>query len=176
MPLVLDRDRSEVTIHTTAQGMLSALAHDLDLTARIDRGDIDGERITAYFPIADIAVVGMRRHGKSATHAPSPKDKDEIERRLRSEVFKGAGGDIVVVGHLDGRTATLEVRSAFGRDKVTSHIERRDEDGTTTVRGSCTLSLAALGTGKVSVPMGALRLSDAVGVRFAVTVRQVAEP
>lgn len=168
MTFVLDRDRSKITVHTFAEGMLSAFAHDLDLSARIDRGDVEGERITAYLPISSIAVTGMRRHGKGDTHPPSPKDKDDIQDRVRREVFKGVGGDIVVAGHLDGRTATLEVRTAFGADKVTTTVDRRAESGRTIVRGACGLSLKALGTGKVSAPMGALRLRDRVDVEFEI--------
>jgi hypothetical protein len=170
MTLVLDCDRSKVTLHTFAEGMLSAFAHDLDLTARVDRGDVDGERMTAYFPVSGLAVVGMRRHGKSDTHAPNAKDKDDIEDRVRREIFKGIGGDVVVVGRLDGRVATLEVRTAFGSDKVTTSVERREEDGRTSLRGACTLSLKALGTGKVSAPMGALRLRDGVEVEFTIVL------
>ena len=172
MTLVLHRDRSKVTLHTFAEGMLSAFAHDLDLSARVDRADVEGDRVTAYFPISGLAVVGMRRHGKSDTHAPSAKDKDDIEDRVRREVFKGVGGDIVVVARLEGRTATLDVRTAFGSEKVMTTADRRDEAGGSVVRGACTLPLKALGTGKVSAPMGALRLRDGVEVEFEIAFEE----
>lgn len=47
-------------------------------------------------------------------------------------------------------------------------------DGDTIIaEGDCELSLAALGTGKVHVPMGAIRLKDEIRVRFRAVFRQV---
>ena len=164
---------SHVTIETAARGLLAAAAHDLRIEAPIASGESeDGLLCTARFAPASMRVAESRRHGTSEWHDPSPKDARDIEERIRTEVFERLSEVVVEarVASADAVRATVTVRAARTQTlEVPVRIERAGE--TTTVRGRCELSLSALGTGKVRIPLGAIKLEDAVVVAFEVVLR-----
>jgi hypothetical protein len=164
---------SHVTIETAARGLLAAAAHDLRIEAPIASGESeDGQRCTARFSVASMRVGQSRRHGTAEWHDPAPKDASDIEERIRTEVFERLGEVVVEArtASAEAGRATVTVRAARSQTvEVPVRIERGGE--TTTVRGRCELSLAALGTGKVRVPLGAIKLEDAVAVTFEVVLR-----
>lgn len=158
--------KSRVIVETTARGMLAAAAHDLRILAPVASGESeDGVRCTARFAVAAMKVDASRRHGTSAWHDPSEHDARDIEQRIREEAF--AGRDHVIVdASLDGDRATICVRATRPQTVVVPvRVERGDE---TAARGRCELSLEALGTGKIHVPLGAIKLEDRVSVEFEV--------
>lgn len=168
MSLALSPAGTRVTVEVHAAGLLSAAAHDLRLAAEGPSGEsADGVVLTARFPVAKLRVIASRRHGTRDWHDPSPADAAEIEERIRKEIFLGAG-QVEVEGRLEGRQAKLAVRAPGGSQRLTTPVTLEAADGRTRVRGACELSLRALGTGKVRVPLGAIKLEDAVRVEFDV--------
>lgn len=165
----VDGSKSRVIIETTARGLLAAAAHDLRIEAPIASGESpDGVRCTAHFPVASMKVAASRRHGTSDWHDPNERDARDIEGRIRSEAFSGLK-EIVVEGALDGAKGKLTVRAARTQSvEVPVRVERTD--GGTTVHGKCDLSLQALGTGKIHVPLGAIKLDDRVVVTFDIVL------
>ena len=163
---------SHVTIETAARGLLAAAAHDLRIEAPIGSGETEGElRAVARFPIASMKVGASRRHGTSEWHDPSRSDASDVEGRIRREVFEGVR-EVVVEASIaspDAARATITVRA--GRTQTVDAPVRIEREGETVkVHGRCELSLSALGTGKVHVPLGAIKVDDRVLVTFDVVL------
>ena len=155
-------NESSVIIETHAAGLLAAIAHDLRIDAPIAEGEADGARCTARFRVDAMKVVASRRHGTSEWHVPDTNDARDIEKRIRTEAFAG----------LD------EVRIEATASKITVHAARSQTVATVahvdpgTVFGECELSLAALGVGKIHIPLGAVKLDDRIVVTFDVVLRE----
>jgi hypothetical protein len=165
--LILDVERSEVVIEVTAAGLLAAAAHDLQIVAKAASGaSDDGVVMSVRFPVSGLSVWKSRRHGRGDWHEPSRSDAKDIEGRIRTQVFP-KGDEIVVVGSED----TIVVRAPGGEQRVVTNVTMERSDEETRVRGSCELSLRALGTGKVQIPLGAVKLEDIIRVRFNVVAR-----
>ena len=162
-------EASRVTVETAPRGLLAAAAHDLRIDAPVSSGEsADGARCTARFTVASMRVASSRRHGTSAWHDPNAKDAADIERRIRDEAFEGVR-EIAVDAALDGSRATITTRAARA-ETVTVPVRVEREGERTTVHGECELSLEALGTGKIHVPLGAIKLDDRVRVTFDVVL------
>jgi hypothetical protein len=159
--------KSRVVVETEASGLLAALAHDLRIEAPIAEGESDdGEGCRLRFDVARMKVVEACRHGSGAWHPPSPSDAADIEGRVAREVFQGVSF-VTAHGALDGTRARLTVR-ARGEQIVDAPVEVERGAGSARASGRVELSLRALETGKVHVPLGAIKLSDRVVVTFDV--------
>jgi hypothetical protein len=153
---------SSVVIETTARGLLAAVAHDLRIEAPVASGEADDTTCVARFRVDAMKVVASRRHGTSEWHVPDTNDARDIEHRIRTEAFAGVD----------------EVRVEATASKITVHAARTQavatvahvEDGK--VFGECELSLAALGVGKIHIPLGAVKLDDRIVVTFDVVLRE----
>jgi len=156
-------EESRVVIETEARGLLAAAAHDLRIEAPIASGEADDARCTARFEVAAMRVAESRRHGTDAWRTPDERDARDIERRIRDEAFPGLR-EIVV----EGQSASVTVRAARTQTVTAAVAIERGEK--TVVRGRCALSLAALGVGKIHVPLGAIKLDDRVEVSFDVVL------
>jgi hypothetical protein len=157
-------------VHTYAEGLFSALAHDLELAASDLTGDASETGDTAvaevHVQVASLHVVGVLKKGRVDTSVLSSGDRGTIERQIRDEVL--AGGEIVARGERDasGR-AVVAVRSARGVDRVTCDVALSRENGARArVTGTAEVSLGALGAPPVKGPMGAFRVKDRVRIEF----------
>lgn len=149
-----------------AEGPLARLAHDIRLEAGGATAESDGETVRARFPVAGLRAVESSRHGKERFEPPTPRDAEEIESRVRTVAL--AGGEAVLVTATRDR---VEVTAPRGRQTVAPREVRVAREGARLrVRAVCTLSLSALGTGKVDMPLGAVRLSDAVEIDVDLTL------
>jgi hypothetical protein len=160
----LDASRSRVAISTFAEGLFSALAHNLELVA----GDVTGEATASsaevHVPVASIRVSGVVKRGKVDAGVLSSGDRAAIERQIRDEVL--AGSEIVARGEQVGSHASIEVKGPRGSTRVTCDAAITRQDDLTHVKGRVELSLAALGCPPVKGPMGAFRVSDRVRIDF----------
>jgi hypothetical protein len=155
-----------VIVTVRAEGALARLAHDIRVEARDGSCTLEGDTVRARFPVAGLFVEATSRHGKNAFDSPSADDAREIEHRMRTVAL--AGGDAIEIVATRGR---IEVIAPHGKQTVSPrNLDVRREGDRTIVRGACTLSLAALGTGKIQVPLGAVGVSDAIDVDFVVTI------
>jgi hypothetical protein len=151
--------RSRVIIETTARGVLAAAGHDLRLEAPIANGDVDDEKCVARFVVAEMRVAQMRRHG-TKTWGPRTSDADDIERRIREEAFPGLN-EITV----EATREMIAVRATRSQSVKTVASITTDR-----IEGKCELSLAALGVGKIRVPLGAIKLDDSVIVTYVIVI------
>src|SRR6185295_2978151 len=152
----LDPARTSILVHTFAEGLLSRLAHDLEIEARGARGVTDAPDTGSIdVPVAELRVVGARKKNVVDPSALSASERADIEQKIRAEVLPG-GEHVRVVVALEGARARLT---------VTTPVSRAREEGNSgeiVVSGQCDLSLKALGIAPVKGPMNAFRLSDRV--------------
>lgn len=151
--------RSRVVIETTARGVLAVAGHDLRIEAPICEGEASDETCVAKFRVADMRVAEMRRHG-TKTWGARTGDAEDIERRIRDEAFPNVE-EITV----EGTRETITVRAARTQSVTTDASIAPNR-----VEGKCELSLSALGIGKIRVPLGAIKLDDAVSVTYVIVL------
>jgi hypothetical protein len=184
----LDAARSRVAIYTFAEGLLSRLAHDLELTVDDMTGELtgsaDARACELRVPVRAIKVTGVMKRGVLDPRVLSSADRETIERQIREDVMRG-GDDAVVTargtrseGKGEGSSAgksrarvRIEVALPRGRATFTCDVEVLDADeaaekGEARACGEIDLSLRALGVAPVKGPMGAFRVSDRVRVAF----------
>jgi polyisoprenoid-binding protein YceI len=126
-----DASSADCRIYTFKEGLLSAVAHDLELVVRTFEIDVaDGRsQVRASFDPRSIEVVDAIIDGKRAPGTLSDKDKEKIRANIASEVIpvkkhpeirfessevKAEGDTWTVRGRLDlaGRSREIMVRAA----------------------------------------------------------------
>ena len=178
MPAVrytLDAPTSKLTIRTGTVGMFSPLAHDLELAAGALRGELeldgDAYSVRVQVHVAQLRVAGVVKRGKLDADALSARDRAEIERRIREDVFRTAG-DVLIEARGTGRTAAVDVRVGAGVARVSVGLSKLTRDALEArADGECELSIKALGLTEVRGPLNAFRVADTLHVRFDVTFR-----
>ncbi len=162
----LDLTRSAVTLRTRAKGLLSALAHDLELSGSFARGSVkrDGDRWEGELAVAPSAlkVVGPIKGGATVRDGLPAWEVREIERRIVEEVF---GGVSEIVVRVRGTTSSPEidvVAKREGRAKV--KVGLRDDGGSIAVNATGAVSMKSVGLAEVKGPLGAFTVKDDVEV------------
>jgi hypothetical protein len=168
----LDASRSRLAIYTEAEGLFSALAHDLELIAGDLQGEASGSEATVRVAVAAIRVSGVMKRGKLDPSVLSRGDQEAIERQIRDEILRGR--EVVARGTLEGNRAAIAIEVGAGTAKVRCDVtvERgpsetsQAKEASTRMRGAAEVSLAALGAPTVKGPLGAFRVKDRVRVVF----------
>ena len=90
----LDAAVSRASARTDTEGMLSPMAHRLE----VDAGPLSGHasveahewKVSVVMHVSAFRVVGALKNGLVARDVLSPRDRGEIERRIRDDVFAGS--------------------------------------------------------------------------------------
>lgn len=156
----LVREASEIRIHTRAEGFLSPLAHDLELSATPSELANDDTLVIAA---AAVRVVGVLKKGRVDDGVLSVGDKFEIDRRVREELLVG---DVTVKATRSGNDLDVVVSTKRGSEtkRLSASVTTRDDR--IDVKGELVLSMKKLGIGPVKGPMGVFRVKDDVTVLF----------
>lgn len=89
MPRVTEQ-RAECVVHTFKQGLLSAIAHDLEI--RVERFSIEWDdartRVEARFDPRSLKVAHAMKDGAPNRSALSERDKRKIESNIEDEVLE----------------------------------------------------------------------------------------
>lgn len=173
----IDDQASSITIRTRAKGLLSKLAHDLEIQVERFEGDVDvdGDSWTATLtvPAGALRVVGALKRGRVDDGVLSSNDKAEIDRKIRNDVVP----DAVRIA-IEGRSPTqarVDVVVATGSQRIDGHLDREGaSDGAMVAYGQLTLSLRALGIKEIKGPLGAFKVDDAIDVAFWMKVTRPA--
>jgi hypothetical protein len=172
---LVDPEASKLTVRTHATGMLARLAHNLELEASTLRGraSVAEEAFSAeiFVPVASLRVAGTLRGDRVHGAKLTASDRAEIERKLREEVLAGT-----VEVHAFGRGASrdradITVEIASGKSTIPATLRVTEEASLLHVAGRVELSLKRLRVPEIKGPLGAFRVSDAVQVLFAFTLR-----
>ncbi len=131
--------KGTVHLFTYTEGVLSAIAHDLRLTVKRFRVQVDGENVSGFFMPESIQVDGAMKNGKLNERALSDKDRSKIRSTMSGEVlrtsqfgkvnFNGTvtqqGLALVARGELElvGKKKTLEVAMRRRGDNITGEVE-----------------------------------------------------
>ncbi|MBX3274391.1 MAG: YceI family protein [Sandaracinaceae bacterium] len=160
-----DATSARCAVFTFKEGLLSAVAHDLELEVgrfTVEVSD-DGASIRARFEAGSLRVVEPIVDGRRAPGTLSDKDKRKIEENLRDDVLHAKRHpeivfestevtDTRVVGRLTMNGATREVRCT------------RDGE-----RASATLHQPDWGIKPYSAMLGTLKIKPDVRVELALT-------
>ena len=159
----IDAARSRLAIYTEAEGLFSALAHDLELLAANLEGDASESSAEVRVASSAIRVTGVMKRGKLDPGVLSASERDAIERQIKEDILRG---EVCARGTLDGGRATIEVATESGRARIACDVTVSSEGSGKRARGRAEISLAALGAPPVRGPMGAFRVKDRVRVEF----------
>jgi hypothetical protein len=165
----LDRSRSRLAIHTFAEGLFSALAHDLELQAGDLEGDATEDTAELTVKVASIQVSGVMKKGRLDAGVLSRGDREVIEEQIRADVLPGE--TVTARGGLQGGRASIEVVGPQGRTRVTCDVAVTREGDEKRARGSAEVALSAIGARPVKGPLGAFRVRDRVRVEFDLVFR-----
>jgi polyisoprenoid-binding protein YceI len=142
-----DADSAECTVLTFKEGLLSAVAHDLEL--RVTRFEIDVEdgrsAVRARFEAASIRVVGATVGGAVRAGTLSDADKRKIEQSLADEVLRarehpevrfastrltpdGEGYQIAGELSLRGHTRAVDVHARAVGDRLVAEVRVHQPD------------------------------------------------
>ena len=160
-------DLAEVTvfIRTYAEGLLSRLAHDLELRAEATQVSFDGTKATLGFRVGDLRVQGVLKHGRVDPNVLSASDVRDIEGRILSSLKAKANDEVTVILEIDGTALRGHIAAPCGRTSV--HLgskQTQGPEGARAITATGKLSLAALGVAAVKGPMGSFRLADMVEI------------
>ncbi|MFT6395853.1 MAG: hypothetical protein ACJAYU_000595 [Bradymonadia bacterium] len=131
--------KGTVHLFTYKEGVLSAIAHDLRLTVKRFRVQVDGANVTGFFMPESITVDGAMKNGKLNERGLSDKDKSKIRSIMAGEVLRTSqfgkvnftgivtqeGLALVARGELElvGKKQQLEVAMRRRGDNITGEIE-----------------------------------------------------
>ena len=176
-PLAIDPEKSRVRIHTFAEGLLSRLAHDLEIVCEKMEGTAtrEGASATAALsvPLSAMTVSGVLKKGTLDTSVLSDSDCRDVLDKMRREVFHAdAGAAVKVEVTLDGASAKVRVTPPKHRGvEVVLTPRISDVDGAVRVEGSFEISLASIGSDPVKGPMGAFKVKDRIKIFADLTFR-----
>jgi polyisoprenoid-binding protein YceI len=112
------QDDAEALVFTFKDGLLSKVAHDLELRVTRFSVDIDAatSSVSAELDPASLVVVNAMHDGKAAPRALSDADKQKIESQIRKEVLETDRHELIRF-----RSSQLE-RRADGGYSVTGEL------------------------------------------------------
>lgn len=173
----IDAATARLRVRTRASGLLSRLAHDLEIAASTVTGHahLDGEAWSAdlVVPTAGLRVVGALHGQELDENALSANDRDQIERRLRDDVLAGKRAIDVRASGSDRRSGVAAVTlDARRQDGVALTLRVAVDAGTLTVSGSARVALSRLGVREVKGPLGAFRVADIIEVLWDLVLRE----
>jgi hypothetical protein len=168
----IDQSRGEVRVFTFKEGLLSAVAHDLELA--VDRFAItwnDAQtELTATFDARSVHVLHAIVHGRPAPGALSPRDLAKIDANLASDALRSASHPEVRFassaieksgeGFLVRGTLTLVGRA----NEIRAEVRREGERWVTEVA----IDQPRWGITPYSAMMGTLKIKPEVRVRLSV--------
>jgi hypothetical protein len=169
----IDLAASSITIRTRAKGLLSKLAHDLEIQADHFEGsvELDGDawRAELAIPVSGLRVVGALKNDSVDHGVLSARDVADIARKIQREVLVGREIRVTVEGasRVRGRATVV---APGGRQTIDVDLDSRDEAGFIVASGLTALSLSALGVKEIKGPLGAFKVDDRVEVAFCVRV------
>jgi hypothetical protein len=154
-----------VSVRTHAEGLLSRLAHDLELRARATQASFDGHKATLAFRVGDLRVQGVLKHGRVDSNVLSQSDVRDIEERILGSLKAKADDKVTVELEVDGAALRGHITAPCGHTSMRlSTTESAAPNEGRVIKANGTLSIAALGAGAVKGPMGSFRLADTVEI------------
>ena len=156
-------ERGQVRAYTFKEGLLSSVAHDLELELPDFQVRFNGGDVVATFDLTSIAVLGAMVEQKPSPKSLNASDRKKIEQTVHREVLKTRRhpkaelSGCVIDGQLEG-TLTLCGQSAPVTGPVTSVNAR--------ATGVVEIKPSMWGIKPYSALFGALKLKDRVRIEY----------
>ncbi len=161
---VFDERSGECLIFTFKEGLLSAVAHDLQLRVGRFRVEVAEESasVTAEFDPSSLSVVCAMKQGRPAPGALSPSDVRTIEKNIRDEVLESRKHASIRFVSTRATSERVEGRlSLHGRDR---EIALAVESSDAAKRCEVTLHQPDFGIRPYSAMLGALKVNPDVKI------------
>ena len=174
--MTFDQDNSRCQIFTFKEGLLSKVAHDLQL--KVNRYEVawaDGT-VTATFDPKSISVVHAMKRGRGNPRALSSGDKEKILENMYRDVFSTAQ-------HPEIRFSSDSIRESGDRIEVNGMLElqgvRRTVRTTAAREGhewvfTVPIYQPDFGIKPFSALMGAIKIKPSLTVKFSFAANQEA--
>lgn len=160
-----------ITVLTFKEGLLSKVAHDLQLSLERFKIQTDGSRVEAEFFPDSLVVEGAMRRGILDSGALSDGDRREIGANLREKVLRTEEHPSIKLtaraARDDGRLRLVGPLTMMGKS-VELAFDVDDRGGFW--RGEVELTPSRWGIHPFKALLGAIKLQDRVVVRFELPV------
>jgi polyisoprenoid-binding protein YceI len=168
LPVLIDPERCECLVFTYKEGLLSPVAHDLQLRVTRFTVEVEGETLRARFDASSLEVVCAMRDGQPAPWILSAADKDKIAHTIRDEVLDSSlhreiAFDSTSVHVTTDRAQVAGKLKLHGRTRELTIDATRAADGRYVAQVS--LHQPDFGITPYKAMLGALRVKPAVTVR-----------
>ena len=164
-----DASTAECLVLTYKEGLLSAIAHDLEI--RVERFDLDVDEVPlavrARFDAASLKVIGALRDGAPQAGALGESDRQKIERTIASEVLHAREHPAIVFA---SSAITAEGEGFRVAGDLTLHGKRRPLTFVVRPEGDRMVAAVRLhqpdfGIKPYSAMLGALKIKPDVTIR-----------
>jgi hypothetical protein len=173
MTTIGERDGGEVRVFTFKEGLLSAIAHDLEIACERFTITWDEARtkVTATFDGSSLRVLHPVVHGRPSPGTLSPRDLAKIESTITADVLRARGGSREI--RFESSSVTSEddgfsLRGTLSLNGRTNEISARVRmDGVRYVT-ELVLDQTRWGITPYSAMMGTLKIKPEIRVRVSV--------
>jgi len=170
MPLTDETQGAEARVFTFKDGLLSPVAHDLEIAIERLRLEWSERSVTATFDLTSLRVVHAVVSGRPAPNALSPQDRRKIEQNIANEVLRTqrhpeARFESRAVAPNDAGYSVRGALTLVGRAHDVSAIVRRREGRLST---ELSLDQREWGITPYSAMLGTLKLKPELIVRVSV--------
>jgi polyisoprenoid-binding protein YceI len=170
----LDPAQSRFTVQAFAGGMLSGLGHSPTFAIREFTGEL---RFTPDAPAESSFRLSVKADSLALTDSVSPKDRNEIESRMRQEVLETATSPEIV--YQSTKITADKIADSWYRIRIAGELRLRAakkpqavdaqlrlSDDQMRLSGQCTLLQSAFGIKQVSALGGMIKLKDELKFDF----------
>ncbi|HJL17818.1 MAG TPA: YceI family protein [Sandaracinaceae bacterium LLY-WYZ-13_1] len=169
-----DAETADCRVFTYKEGLLSAVAHDLELRVGSFEVELSDDRasVTATFEPRSIRVVDAIVEGRRSPGTLSEKDKAKIESNIVTEV-------IPVKQHADVRFTSSEIREVDAGWEIRGTLELAGHERELTIPvhreegravGEVTLHQPDFGIKPYSAMLGALKIQPDIKIRIELPI------
>ena len=159
--------KGQVKLFTFKDGLLSAIAHDLQLTVSRFRIEVRDDQVSGFFVTDSIVVDGAVKDGRLDPRVLSDKDKAKIRTTMAAEVLRSSEfGKVAFSGTVSQEGLAIVARgdpSLVGKSVSIEVAMRRKGDS---VVGEIEIQPSRWGIKPYKVLGGTLKLQDRVRVTF----------
>ena len=163
-------ENAKVRVFTYKEGLLSAVAHDLEIEVPVFSIEVEEETIRATFFARSLRVLHAIEAGSPKPGKLSDRDKKTIESNIASDVLQSARyPEIRFEGTRSGEAQQISIEgtlSIAGRSRKV-RLEARKQDGTW--NAETTIHQPDFGIKPYSAMLGALKIKPDIRVTFSLT-------
>ena len=170
MPLLDETRGAEARVFTFKDGLLSPIAHDLEIAIERVRVDWSEQSVTASFDATSLRVLHALVSGRPAANALSPQDRRKIEQNIANDVLhtrrfpEARFQSSAVTGNDDGYLVRGTLTLVGRAHELSAQVRRKDGRLTTEL----TIDQRDWGITPYSAMFGTLKLKPELLIRVSV--------